>query len=83
MLADSLLAKNGGKRTHLIEQDERVGVARVLFTVHDMDRPVYASELFAEHNVAGDAYLIGRDSTFEEIRQFLDVLQLHERERVA
>jgi hypothetical protein len=32
MLADSLLAKSGGKRTHLIEQDERVGVAQVLFT---------------------------------------------------
>ena len=35
-----------------------------------------------ETHLAGDGDLIGRDAALEEVRQFLHVLQVHERERI-
>src|SRR5436190_563127 len=39
-------------------------------------------ESFAEANLARDGDLIGRDAAFEEVCEFLDVLKVHEGERV-
>ncbi len=40
-------------------------------------------KVVVEAHGATDPDLIGRDPAFEEVRQFLDVLQFHERERVG
>jgi len=39
-------------------------------------------EVGVEGDLAGDAHLVGGDAPLEEVRQLLNVLQVHERERV-
>lgn len=41
-----------------------------------------ALEVFVEGHVALDTHLVSGDRTFEEVGQFLHVLEFHERERV-
>lgn len=45
--------------------------------------PYLLSEVLVQGNRAAYRYLVGGDSAFEEVGQLLDVLQCHERERVA
>src|SRR6187431_935792 len=44
---------------------------------------VFRSERLVEGDLALHADLVGRHATFEEVGEFLHVLQVHERERVA
>src|SRR6187549_2763014 len=39
-------------------------------------------ESVAETNFTGDSDLIGRHASFEEVREFLNILQIHKPERI-
>ena len=60
-------------RTYLLGHPEMTTVARTQIFSSD-------SESFVKADIAGDRDLICRDAAFEEVGEFLHVLQIHERE---